>query len=220
MALDLNLSAPEGITESVSKQFQELSAVQVNEARLHILDTLYDSDGSQINQAISAEYYHYPVILLQGDSTQTDLQIEAWIRSALYYSYNLVLLTQNPLSKSSQALLNDNPNALKHLAIRAYKNQESKLLAAAIPQYIPSQEPHIYLTQAPADRHLKQAMRSGFLAISLVPQTIIHDGQNGFILEVTTARALTHGLLQILDNSEYDWTYLQDCIINAQNRIS
>lgn len=226
MALEMNLSVPEHMLNSQMRKslskipLQAMTSEQEDEARLQILDTIFDPDGSHLNQGISAEHYHLPILFLQNNASQSELVLEAWIRSALFHSYNLVLISQVPLSAKTQQLLKETPQAREHLAIRAYATAESQCLQAAIPQFIPTQEPHLYLCQNQVDQHLKHAMQAGFLAISTVQQALIQDHHDGFILEANSARALAQGLLEILENAEYDWTYLQDCVFNAQNKLN
>ncbi|MEZ0372880.1 MAG: hypothetical protein ACAI44_27560 [Candidatus Sericytochromatia bacterium] len=229
MALDLSLiSAQEiirqrhpeqqGIINIFSAPLSQLNFSELEEARLLLLDSLYDVNAQDLSSGISYTHYHLPVLMTAADLTSARPLVEAWIRSALFLSYNLVLLPPSASDTSAfDELLKAFPEAQSHFCLRALDRAEIPLLMDAVSMYLPAQEPHMYVGLEAGDPQLLDAMASGFLGLSLYPRLGFQDGHNGFLLESSLPRTMAYQLVEILEDPERDWEILQRIAYRGQN---
>lgn len=228
MALDLSLISAQDIIckrhanqQDVIRIFSapltQLNARELEEARLMLLDSLYDEDPETPASGISYDHYHLPILMCSAQTDTAQPLLEAWIRSALYMSYNLVLLVPEADDTASlKPLIDAFPDAATHLCVRSLEQAESQQLAEAIAAYLPVQEPHLYFSLKADDRLMLDAMSCGFLGLSRTERPGLKDGKNGFLIEGKSSRTLAFQLIDVLEGSESDWEQLQKIASNGQ----
>lgn len=230
MALELSLESAQDLIQErhpeqknilslFSAPLNQLNQKQLEEARLLLLDSLFSEEGD--DSAIAYEHYHLPVLIASADAPETPILLEAWSRSALYMTYNLVLLASD--NRSAGALdidFAECPEARSHLCVRSLDQAQTQLLLEGVSTYLPSQEPHLYLALQPQEPQLIEAMANGFLGLSLYPRLGLEDGHNGFLLEAAhaglNARTLAYQLIDVLEEGDGDWEMLQDIAARGQ----
>lgn len=231
MALELSLVSSQDIIREkhpeqknilslFSAPLNQLSLKQLEEARLLLLDSLFDEDSDA--NGIAYEHYHLPMLVTATEIAEAQPLLEAWSRSALYMSYNLVLLIPAATpAKEVESLLESQPDARGHFCVRALDQAQSQLLIEAVADYLPVQEPHLYVSLQPGDAHLFDAMAKGFLGLSLHERLGLQDGHNGYLLDVPAwprinPRTLAYQLIDILEDGEGDWEVLQEVAQRGQ----
>ncbi len=228
MALDLSLISAQDIIrkrhahqQDVIRMFSaplsQLNARELEEARLMLLDSLYAEEPEMPTSGISYDHYHLPILMCSAAVTTAQPLVEAWVRSALYMSYNLVLLVPESTDTAAlKPLIDAHPEAASHLCLRSLERVETQQLAEAIAAYLPVQEPHLYLALEAEDKQLLDAMACGFLGLSLHERKGFLDGKNGFLLEGAVPRTLAYQMIEILEDPESDWEMLQKVAENGQ----
>ncbi|PKL77737.1 MAG: hypothetical protein CVV27_04645 [Candidatus Melainabacteria bacterium HGW-Melainabacteria-1] len=228
MALDLSLiSAHDIIRQRHADQqdviqifaapLSQLNTRELEEARLMLLDSLFESNSDSLTGGISYAHYHLPILMCATEPAHATPLLQAWTRSGLFLSYNLVLLVPESADPSCLApLLEATPDAINHLCLRSLERNEAQLLMEAVTTYLPVQEPHLYLSLQASDTQLLEAMASGLLGLSLYPRLGLRDGHNGFLLEGLQPRTLAFQLIDLLEDPERDWEILQEIAQRGQ----
>lgn len=180
-------------------------------AALDALDSLFGDGPSQIAVA----HYHMPILMTRARGVHLLHLVEAWAKSGLFYSYNLVLLADT--ADDLPDFMAEHPEALTHLAIYT---GDTGLLQQSITTYLSSQDPHLYFCDASDDGDCVQAAKNRFLVFSLAELSWLVHERNGFRVQAQSARALAQELIGILESVEHDWETLQQLALQGQSCLA
>lgn len=186
-------------------------ALKDETAALAVLDSLFGEAPSQI----ALTHYHMPILMTRARGAHLLHLAEAWAKSGLFYSYNLVLL--GDVSDDLSDLMATVPEALEHLAVYS---GDAGLLQQSISTYLSSQDPHLYFCDASDDADCVQAAKNRFLVFSLAELSWLVHERNGFRVQGQSARALAQEIIGILESAEHDWETLQYLALQGQSCLA
>lgn len=158
-----------------------------------------------------------PVMLSVGRLNpikQQDLLVEAWARSRLYETYNLVLIGGNPDAPTSverrmqatiEEVLDAHTDARPYFRlVPAMPNRRIRRLEQAIVLARPAPTPHVYVCPSIKEEFgiaVLEAMDAGLVVVGPMVgglSSYITHGENGFLMDTGSAATIAEALQTIL----------------------
>ncbi|GAP10999.1 glycosyltransferase [Bellilinea caldifistulae] len=145
---------------------------------------------------------------------QQNLLVEAWLKSDLWQSVDLVLIGGSPsnptpseqkMLRSIEKLLEQNPAAMPFFfLLPAMPNHQIRALESYLSECYPLDQPPVYVCSSLKEEFgiaILEAMSAGWLAIGPKAgglSSYIRDGENGFLMDTSEVNQLGDALLEIL----------------------
>jgi len=184
------------------------------ESAARYIDLLTNHEGLY---RFTKDFLRYPLLLNVGRLNPSKGQhrlFEAWSRSVINQTYNLLLVggnLKNPAAEERELLeqfdrIMEKADHLRgrfcHLG--ALPNREVRLLERSVIESLPVQTPHVYLCSSLKEEFgisILEAMVAGFLIIA--PRqggvgSYIQYGRNGFLIDTVDVPSLQRGMESIL----------------------
>lgn len=223
----------------IAEGIRLLKDLPTQEGQLHdALAGLCTFDAQEPGPRLALEFENRPIMLNVGrlhPIKQQDKLVQAWAESGLWRHYNLVLIggnledpsaTEREMQNAIETTFERYPDARGRFCfLPAMPNAEVRRLEAAIIAELPAPLPHVYACSSVKEEFgiaVLEAMDAGFLACG--PQvgglsSYIASGNNGFLVDTSSAERLGTDLREILLSDVHSPTSLKETARRGQRTI-